>query len=224
MKNKQVKQLLMGLVDKLKDSPEMEYFCNDLLKAYEAIPDDQEFKKLTDRERQIRDKFAQAPVRYIHRLSGEIFESIEAVPLEQRIYIRVQQDFTGMPSLTDQSQIDENNIGKLMQKYTPDELQAYILARTAGKREIVGHDFSQEPSLQEAKNIAYRISEEFKALPQYIRKEFDTPTEYLMFCSNPQNTPQLEAWGLAKKKEEVVPKEEPLVPPSPPNPATASQT
>lgn len=143
----------------------------------------------------------------MNRFTGEIVDKIPegSKPGEYR----VQQDYSDVPSHTDQTQIDENNITKLMEKYKPDELAAYLSAKNANRQLIQDHDFSQEPDLMGAMNAAYQIQSEFDKLPEVIKLLFKgKPAEFLKFCENPKNRPQLEAWGIAKKAEEIVKKQE----------------
>lgn len=59
--------------------------------------------------------------------------------------IREQQDFEFCPSMAEQHTAHLTDINYLIEKYKPDELAAYLAARTQYRQEIVGHDFSQEP-------------------------------------------------------------------------------
>lgn len=137
---------------------------------------------------------------FVHRLTGEQYESIDEVEQVERIYIREQQDYTDVPSQVDQSQIHENNITELMKKYKPDELAAVLAARNTNRQPIENHDFSQEPNLQESMNAVYSIRKEFEELPKTLQQYFNhKPQEFLKFCENPQNRAQLEKWGLAQK-------------------------
>lgn len=132
---------------------------------------------------------------YINRESGLLYDQFP-IGVNPKI-IRIQQDYSDVPTQTDQTQKDENNITVLMQKYKPDELAAYLAAKNLRRPEIVGHDFSQEPDLQGAKNQAYLIQKQFNELPKYIQEYFDhKPAEYLKFCENPQNHKQLKEWNL----------------------------
>ncbi|WNK14268.1 MAG: internal scaffolding protein [Microvirus sp.] len=147
-------------------------------------------------------KHIEAKTIIINRLTGEMVDDIPQ-GADPRNF-RIQQDFSDVPSQVDQSQRDENNISVLVKKYAPDELAAYLAAKHGHKQEIMNHDFSQEPDLQESMNIVYRIRSEFEALPDQLQYLFKgKPAEFLKFCENPQNLPQLEAWGLAKKAEQL---------------------
>lgn len=127
-------------------------------------------------------------------------EAIELITIRSDGSIRIQQDFTHCPSMTDQSQKDTNDINVLMKKYKPDELAMFLASKGQNKQEIIGHDFSQEPNLQEANNVVYRIKQEFNELDPMLQARFQyKPAEFLKFAENPQNIPQLQAWGIYKK-------------------------
>lgn len=115
--------------------------------------------------------------------------------------LREQQDFSNCVSLTDQSQAKETDINYLMQRFKPDELAAYIAARAAGKEEIIGHDFSQEPDLQSAKNVVYVSQQAFLALPEEIRNQFRNHVEFLKFIDNPANAEKMVKLGLLQRKQ-----------------------
>lgn len=133
----------------------------------------------------------------IDRDTGELVEKME--PGSRPGRYEIQQCFKDVPSMTDQAGINENNLNHLMQKYKPDELALFLHAKNGHKKPLLDHDFSLEPDLQTAKNIAYAITEDFKNLPLNIQQMFGfKPTEFLAFADNPQNEKQLEAWGLKK--------------------------
>lgn len=79
--------------------------------------------------------------------------------------IRVQQDFTFCPSMTEQGTAHLTDLNYLMDKYAPDELAQYIAAKTMYRKEIIGHDFANEPSMQEALNVVYKSRVTFDSLP-----------------------------------------------------------
>lgn len=115
--------------------------------------------------------------------------------------LRIQQDFSACPSLAEQHTGHLSDINWLMQKYKPDELAAYLAARTQYRQEIKGHDFSREPDLQEAKNAVYHSREAFKALPDDIKNQFANHLEFLKFIDNPQNVEKMIKMGILTKKE-----------------------
>lgn len=108
-----------------------------------------------------------------------------------------------LPSLTEQHHKEVNDINILMSKYTPDEVAQILIAKGMNKQEILGHDFSLEPNLQEAKNQVYNIKKYFNELPDHIKRNFASAKEFLLFCDDKQNIEQLRQWGLAKKQEPI---------------------
>jgi len=147
-------------------------------------------------------KHIEAKTIIINRFSGEIVDSVPegSKPGEYRI----QQDFSDVPSHADQSQIHENNIAMMVEKYKPDELAAYLAAKNLNRQPIEDHDFSQEPELMHAMNSAYQIQKQFDELPDTLKNFFKKPAKFLEFCENPKNRAQVEKWGLAKKSPELI--------------------
>lgn len=115
--------------------------------------------------------------------------------------LRIQQDFSNCPTLAEQHTAHLTNINYLVDRYKPDELQAYIDARNYSRKEILGHDFSKEPSMQEAKNIVYRSKQEFEALPDDTKLHFKNHLEFLKFIDNPANAEKMVKLGLLTKKQ-----------------------
>lgn len=148
-------------------------------------------------------KHIEAKTIIVNRFTGEVVPHIppDAKPGEYRI----QQDFSEVPSLADQSQRDENNVALMVQKYAPDELAQYLALKNANRQPIENHDFSEEPELMYAMNSAIAIQQQFDELPKTLRDFFhNKPAEFLKFCENPKNRAQVEAWGLAKKSPEMI--------------------
>jgi len=115
--------------------------------------------------------------------------------------LRIQTDYTACPTLAEQHTAHLSDLNYLIQKYRPDELGAYIAARSARQQEIIGHDFSQEPNLQEARNITYQLRQNFEALPDEIKNNFRNHVEFLKFIDNPANQEKMLKLGLMTKKE-----------------------
>lgn len=115
--------------------------------------------------------------------------------------IRIQQDFSNCPTMAEQHTAHLTDINYLLKKYKPDEFAAYIAARTAYRTEILGHDFSQEPDLQEAKNIVLRSRQEFEALDENIRNQFPNHLEFLKFIDNPKNAEKMIQLGILKPQQ-----------------------
>lgn len=115
--------------------------------------------------------------------------------------IRVQRDFSNCPTMTEQHTAHLTDINYLIERYKPDELAAYIAARSQHRQEILGHDFSLEPNLQEANNIIYQSKKAFEELPEEIRTQFKSHLEFLKFIDNPKNEQKMLELGILKKKE-----------------------
>lgn len=115
--------------------------------------------------------------------------------------LRIQQDFSNCPSLAEQHSAHLTDINYLMKKYKPDELAAYIAARNQYRAEILGHDFSAEPSLQEAKNVILNSRQSFEALPDDVKNHFASHLEFLKFIDNPANEEKMLKLGILTKKE-----------------------
>lgn len=115
--------------------------------------------------------------------------------------LRIQQDFSNCPSLAEQHTAHLTDINYLIKKYKPDELAAYIAARAAYRSEILGHDFSLEFNLQDAKNVIYNSRKEFEALPDKIRQSFSSHLEFLKFIDNPANAQKMLDLGILTQKQ-----------------------
>lgn len=132
---------------------------------------------------------------------GKINEVIIVETKRANGSIRIQQDFSNCPSLAEQHTAHLTNINYLMEKYKPDEMARYLAERGSYRREILGHDFSLEPSLQEAKNIILRSKQEFEELPDEIRQSFSNHVEFLKFIDNPANQEKMIKLGILKPKQ-----------------------
>jgi len=115
--------------------------------------------------------------------------------------LRIQQDFSNCPTLAEQHTAHLTDINYLIKTYKPDELAAYIAARNQYRQEIVGHDFSQELTLQEAKNVVYRSQKEFEELDPKIKDSFKNHLEFLKFIDNPANASKMLDMGILTKKQ-----------------------
>lgn len=133
--------------------------------------------------------------------SGKLNEIIVHTSKRANGTLRIQQDFEFCPTLAEQHTAHLSDLDYLMKKYKPDELAAYIAARNQHRHEILGHDFSIEPSLQDAKNIIYQMKSAFEKLPDDIRIQFKNHVEFLKFIDNPANQDKMIKLGLMTKKE-----------------------
>lgn len=110
--------------------------------------------------------------------------------------LRIQQDFTNCPTMAEQHTAHLSDINYLIAKYKPDELSAYLAARSQYRTEVLGHDFSQEPDLQDAKNILYKSKQEFETLPDEVKFQFKSHLEFLKFIDNPDNVQKMLKLGI----------------------------
>lgn len=115
--------------------------------------------------------------------------------------LRIQQDFSNCPTMAEQHTAHLSDINYLIKTYKPDELASYIAARSQHRQEILGHDFSQEPSLQDAKNVIYKSKQEFEALPDETKLQFRNHLEFLKFIDNPANAEKMLKLGILTQKQ-----------------------
>lgn len=115
--------------------------------------------------------------------------------------VRIQQDFSACPTLAEQHTAHLTDLNYLISKYKPDELAAYIAARNVHRREILGHDFSQELSLQEAQNVIVRSRQAFEDLPEDIKSKFKNHVEFIKFIDNPANVDKMIQLGILTKDQ-----------------------
>lgn len=142
----------------------------------------------------------------INKETGEI--TVEQLNVVKKIItrrpngtLRIQNDFSNCPTMAEQHTAHLTDINYLIEKYKPDELQAYLDAKNQYRQEIIGHDFSQEPSFQEAHNILYRTKKEFSELPQDIQNQFKSPLEFLKFIDNPANAEKMIKLGILTPRQ-----------------------
>lgn len=133
--------------------------------------------------------------------SGALNEIIIKKTIRENGSLREQQDFSFCPTLTEQHTAHLTDINYLIEKYKPDELAAYIAAKNLQRQEIIGHDFSAEPDMQDAKNIIYQSKQQFEELPDELKQSFKNHLEFLKFVDNPNNVEKLIKLGLATRKQ-----------------------
>lgn len=114
---------------------------------------------------------------------------------------RISMDFQYCPTLTEQHTSHLTDINYLIEKYKPDELAAYIAAKNSHRQEIIGHDFSKEPNLQDGLNTTYELKQNYKALPEKIKMHFKNHIEFLKFIDNPDNQEKIKKLGLMTQKQ-----------------------
>lgn len=132
---------------------------------------------------------------------GKLNEVVILQHQRQNKTIRYALDFQYCPTMTEQHTIRDTDINYLMEKYKPDELAAYIAARNQHRNEILGHDFSLEPNLQEAKNVHYALKQAFERLPEELKRNFKSHVEFLKFIDNPENQEKMKKLGLMTERE-----------------------
>lgn len=139
---------------------------------------------------------------------------------------RIQQDFSLCPTMTEQHTAHLTDINYLMEKYKPDELQAFLAARQQYRTEVLGHDFSTEPNLQEAKNIVYQSNQAFLQLPDEVRSQFQNHLEFLKFIDNPSNVEKMLKLGILTPRQvtDLQIPQNPLIPTTPLTPTTPNST
>lgn len=115
--------------------------------------------------------------------------------------LRVQQDFSYCPSLTEQHLAHMTDLNHLIAKYKPDELASYIAARSQYRREIIGHDFSMELSLQDAHNAVYAAKKIYSELEPEVRNQFRSTLDFIKFIDNPANAEKMVKLGLISRKQ-----------------------
>lgn len=115
--------------------------------------------------------------------------------------LRIQQDFSFCPTMTEQHTAHLSDLNYLIEKYKPDELAAYIAAKNQHRQEILGHDFSKEPSLQDAKNEIYKLRSAFDNLPEDFKRNFKNHVEFLKYIDNVDNQQKLVKAKILTEKE-----------------------
>lgn len=114
---------------------------------------------------------------------------------------RISWDYSNCPSMAEQHSAHLTDINLLMEKYKPDELAAYIVARGSWKREILGHDFSQELTLQDARNVVVESRRQFELLPDEIKQNFRSHVDFLKFLDNPANAEKMVKLGWLTQQQ-----------------------
>lgn len=132
---------------------------------------------------------------------GKLNEIVTVLTHRKNKTVRIQQNFDFCPTLAEQHSARDTDLNYLIKRFKPDELAAYIAARNQVRPEITGHDFSQEPNLQGARNIIYKLKKSFEELPEEVRMNFRNHVEFLKFIDNPANQEKMLKLGLMTKKE-----------------------
>lgn len=95
-------------------------------------------------------------------------------------------------SLAIQSERDDSDINTIVKRFgLTGELPSGVRAPTYG-------DFTGIGTFQQALEAVRQAEDAFMAMPAEIRKRFgDNPEEFVQFCSDPANGPELVKMGLA---------------------------
>lgn len=150
----------------------------------------------------------------VSTVSGKLNEVVFKETIRKDGSRRIQQDFGNCPTLCEQHTAHLSDLNYLIKKYKPDELAAYLAAREQHRVEILGHDFSTEPSYQDARNFVARSKQVFEEFPENLKSSFKNHVEFLKFVDNPANAEKLVKLGILSKKQiEEVKIPETTVPP-----------
>lgn len=132
---------------------------------------------------------------------GKLNELIVTRKMRANGTLRLIHDYSNCPTMAEQHTAHVTDLNYLIKKYQPDELSAYLTARNQHRSEILGHDFSREPSLQDAKNRIIEMKNAFENLPDEVRKQFKNHVEFLKYIDHDKNAERLEKLGLLTKEE-----------------------
>lgn len=114
---------------------------------------------------------------------------------------KVAYGYEDCVSKVNQTAYLETDINHLMKTMAPDEFAAYIGSRNQHRRAILGHDFSKEPSRQQAMNTVVELKNAFEELPDSIKDRFQNAHELCKFIDNPKNLEKMVALGMVTTKQ-----------------------
>lgn len=115
--------------------------------------------------------------------------------------IRVQQDFSTCPTMAEQHTAHLTDVNYLIERFKPDELAAYVAAKSQSKIPLPNHDWSKEPDSTGARNILYQLRQAYRDLPEDVRIHFKDHVEYLKFIDNPANAEKMIKLGFMTRKQ-----------------------
>nr|QJB20966.1 MAG: internal scaffolding protein [Microvirus sp.] len=121
---------------------------------------------------------------------------------------RIIHDYSGTISRTDQHTAHANDLNQLVKRYTIDELSMYVATKNMGRQPITGHDFSIEPSKQDAMNEVKRLKDAFELLPTEVKQQFQGPLDFIKFVDDPKNMQRMIDMGLMKEHKQPEPEPE----------------
>jgi len=132
---------------------------------------------------------------------GKLNELITTKSRRANGSLRIIHDYSNCPTMAEQHTAHLTDINYLIKKFRPDEFAAYISQKNANRQSIEGHDFSQEPDLQGAMNIKYKLKKSFEELPDDVKMHFSNHIEFLKFIDNPANAAKMLKLGLMTKRQ-----------------------
>lgn len=108
-------------------------------------------------------------------------------------------------SLTQQSQADETDINVIVRRF------GITGAMPQGLEPPTFEIFEDVFDYQSAQNALVAARESFMAMPADVRGRFDNdPQEFMVFCADKANLPEMRRLGLAVPEKEAPAKPEPL--------------
>lgn len=111
----------------------------------------------------------------------------------ERVRVGVDCSVAGNVSRTKQSMRDQCDINNIMRRFVKVGAVAHLnrFPGTYGEAPAV--------TFHEAMNVVRAAEEAFEALPGKLRKRFgNDPGQYMAFCGDPQNLPEMRKMGLAQ--------------------------
>lgn len=133
--------------------------------------------------------------------TGKLNQKVRRETIRPNGTRRIVFDYQYCTSMTEQHGRWATDINYLMKKFQPDELAAYIAARNTHRMPITGHDFSAEPSYQDAKNHVLEMQKSYENLPEEVKKLFPKLVDFLKFLDSEKNIEKFEKLGLLSKEE-----------------------
>ncbi len=129
---------------------------------------------------------------------------------------RVQLDYKGAVTRTEQSHKNEVSIHRIMERYR----KRGVIDHVNANKGTYG-DFTNAPDFAEANQIIAAAKSLFETVPSRIRRDFENdPGKFLEFMQNEENRDQIEEYGLdaSHLPPRDVPSDPPPNPADPPNP------
>lgn len=113
--------------------------------------------------------------------------------------LKVPLSFPAESPFTKQEFKDECDVNVILKRYMATGEMPNLNERNPQYIDCTGHDY------QAAMNLVAEANTLFAELPSAVRSRFNhDPSQFLDFCSNEANRPELEAMGLLKDRSEWV--------------------